>query len=58
MAKMPVPGHDHGESGFIRCLDHFIIAHRATWLDNCRGSRLGGGQQTVSKGEEGIGGDN
>ena len=54
MPEMPRAREDHGNAFFIGGLDDLGVTHRATGLDGCSGSSLGGGKKAVGKREEGI----
>lgn len=36
MPEMPVPGQHHGKPSLVGSFNHFIVAHGAAWLDDCR----------------------
>ena len=57
MPEVAHPGEHHGEARRIGRRDHFLVADRAAGLDHHRCPGLGGGQQAIGEGEEGIGGD-
>ena len=55
--EVAVAREHHGEPGLVGRPDHLVVPHRAAGLDHGRRARLGGGQQAVREGEEGVGGD-
>ena len=58
MAEMAHAGEDHSKARFVGGGDNFVIAHRATGLDDGGDTGLGSGDQTIREGEEGVrGGD-
>src|SRR4051812_25873467 len=50
-------GKDHGEAALVGGGDHFFVAHAAAGLDDGLGARVGEHFDTVTKREEGVGGD-
>ena len=54
MPEMANAGEDHGKPRIIRSLDHLVIPHGATGLDDGRCSCLCCLQQTIGEREEGI----
>jgi hypothetical protein len=55
MAEVADAGEDHGDSEFVGGGDHFLIADRASGLDDGGGSRSGDRFQAIGKGEESVG---
>src|SRR6056297_1774369 len=53
--EMPHPGEHHGQPGVIRSLDHLVVTHRATGLNDTGGTRRRRFHQAIGKGEEGVG---
>src|SRR5436305_2832275 len=47
-------GEDHGHAQFVGGGDNFGVAHGASGLDDCGGSGVGDGLQTVGEWEEGV----
>ena len=54
VAEMAHAGEDHGNAGFVGCVNHFLIAHGAAGLDNCADAHLGGVVDAVAEREEGV----
>ena len=57
VAEVAHAGEDHRQPGFVGGGDHFLVADRAAGLDHRGRARLGGGEQAVGEGEEGVRGD-
>ena len=48
------PGEDHGNARFVGSINHFLVAHGTTRLNNGGNARSGGGINAITEGEEGI----
>jgi hypothetical protein len=55
--EMPGAGEDHGDTTLVGCGDHLGITDGAPGLDSRSSSSLGGSDQAVREGKEGIGTD-
>ena len=55
MAEVAHAGEHHGEAVVVGGGDDLVVAHGAAGLDHGGGAGLGGRQQAVGEGEEGVG---
>src|SRR5688572_12907402 len=58
VAELAPSRHDHRDAVLIGSGDHFRVADRAPWLDDCRHTGRGGLIDAVAEGEEGVGSEN
>ena len=54
MSKLSLTRKNHGDVVRIRRLDHFRIAHRAPWLDDCAHAGLRCVIDTIAERKEGV----
>jgi hypothetical protein len=54
VSEVPYPGVCHHNTLLIRSVDHFLITHRPTRLDNAIRARSNHHIQTIAEREEGI----
>ena len=57
VAEVAHAGEQHGQAGLVGRGDHLVVADRAAGLDDRGRAGLGGGEQAVGEGEEGVRGD-
>ncbi len=50
-------GEDHGHAAFVGGGDDFFVADGAAGLDGAGGAGVGGGEESVGEGEEGVAAD-
>ena len=56
MPKMANTRYHHGNAVFVRCIEDFLIAHRACGVDDGFDALFGNHVHAVAEGKEGIGG--
>ena len=56
MPEMPHARYHHRNAVFVRCIEDFLIAHRACGVDDGFDALLGNHIHAVTEWEEGIGG--
>ena len=56
MPKMPHARYHHGDAVFVRCVEDFLVAHRACRVDDGFDALFGDDIHAVAEGKEGIGG--